>query len=126
MSSSMSDGTAPTNCRTIGREACRLAIAWSMMESASRMEPSPASARSESALSSASILGLGNRAQLGEDVVELDGVKSEVLAARADRLRNVFGLGGRHHEDDVPGGSSRVLSSALKAASVIWCASSRM
>ncbi len=28
-------------------------------------------------------------------------MKAEVLAARPDGLRNVFGLGGRHHEDDV-------------------------
>ncbi len=42
-------------------------------------------------------------AQLGDDGVELDGAKTEVLAARADGLRNVFGLRGREHEDDVVG-----------------------
>ena len=41
--------------------------------------------------------------QLGHDVVELDGVKAEVLAAGADGLRNVLRLRGRHHEDDVLG-----------------------
>ena len=30
-------------------------------------------------------------------------MKAEVLAARADGLRNVFRLGGCHHEDDVIG-----------------------
>ena len=45
----------------------------------------------------------GDVAQLPDDVVELDGVKAEVLAARADGLRDVLGLGGRHHEDDVVG-----------------------
>ena len=34
---------------------------------------------------------------------KLNGVKAEVLAAGADGLRNVLGLGGRHHEDDVRG-----------------------
>ena len=43
----------------------------------------------------------GNAAQLVQDVVELDRVKAEVLAARTYGLRNVFRLGGRHHEDDV-------------------------
>ena len=33
----------------------------------------------------------------------MHGVKAEVLAARADGLRNVLGLRGRHHEDDVVG-----------------------
>jgi len=42
-----------------------------------------------------------DHAKLGEDVVELDGMKAEVLAARADGLGNVFRLGGGHHEDDV-------------------------
>jgi hypothetical protein len=40
-------------------------------------------------------------AQLADDVVELDGAKTEVLAARANGLRNVFRLRGRQHEDDV-------------------------
>ena len=34
---------------------------------------------------------------------KLDGVKAEVLAARADGLGDVLGLGGGHHEDDVVG-----------------------
>ncbi len=46
---------------------------------------------------------LGDAAELGEDVGELDGVEGEVLAARADGLRDVLGLGGGHHEDDVVG-----------------------
>ena len=41
--------------------------------------------------------------ELADDVVELDGVEAEVLAARADGLRDVLGLGGGHHEDDVVG-----------------------
>ena len=40
---------------------------------------------------------------MAEDVEELDGVEAEVLAARADGLGNVLGLGGGHHEDDVVG-----------------------
>ena len=68
------------------------------------MEPSPASASRESAASSASTPScVGDAAELAEDVDELDGVKAEVLAARADGLRDVFGLGGGHHEDDVVG-----------------------
>ncbi len=43
----------------------------------------------------------GNHLQLGENVVEFDGVKTEVLAAGADGLGNVFRLRGGHHEDDV-------------------------
>ena len=42
-------------------------------------------------------------AQLADDVVELDRAKAEMLAARADGLRNVFRLRGRQHEDDVVG-----------------------
>ena len=42
-------------------------------------------------------------AELGDDGVELDGAKTEVLAARADGLGNVFGLRGGEHEDDVVG-----------------------
>ncbi len=45
----------------------------------------------------------GNHLELGEDVVEFDGVKAEVLAAGADGLGNVFWLRGGHHEDDVGG-----------------------
>ena len=47
--------------------------------------------------------GGGDGAELGHDVVQLDGVEAEVLAARADGLGNVLGLGGGHHEDDVLG-----------------------
>jgi hypothetical protein len=43
----------------------------------------------------------GNHLQLRQNVVELDRVKAEVLAARADGLRNVLGLRRGHHEDDV-------------------------
>ena len=46
---------------------------------------------------------VGDGAQLAEDVDQLDGVEAEVLAARADGLGNVLGLGGGHHEDDVVG-----------------------
>ena len=75
-----------------------------MMERASRMEPSPASAsRRECGFVGVDALVLGDAAQLGEDVDQLDGVKAEVLAARADGLGDVFGLGGGHHEDDVVG-----------------------
>ena len=42
-----------------------------------------------------------NRLQLRQDVVVLDRMKAEVLAARPDRLRNVLRLGGRHHENHV-------------------------
>jgi ribose 1,5-bisphosphokinase PhnN len=43
----------------------------------------------------------GNRAQLVDDLIELDGMKAEMLAARPDGLRNVLSLRGRHHENDV-------------------------
>src|ERR1700739_998371 len=43
----------------------------------------------------------GNHLELRKDVVELYRMKAEVLAARADGLRNVLRLGSRHHEDDV-------------------------
>ncbi len=43
----------------------------------------------------------GDHLQLGENVVELDCVKAEVLAARTDRLRNVLRFRRGHHEDDV-------------------------
>ena len=49
------------------------------------------------------VFGGGDGAELADDVVELDGVKAEVLAARADGLGDVFGLRGGHHEDDVVG-----------------------
>ena len=40
-------------------------------------------------------------AQLAYDLVEAHGVKAKVLAARANRLGNVFRLRCRHHENDV-------------------------
>ena len=43
----------------------------------------------------------GNHLQLRQNVVELDGMKAEVLAAGADSLRNILRLRGRHHEDHV-------------------------
>ena len=42
--------------------------------------------------------------QLGDDGVELDGAKTEMLTARADGLGNVLRLRGGEHEDDVVGG----------------------
>ena len=42
-------------------------------------------------------------AKLGDDGVELDGAETEMLAARADGLRNILRLRGREHEDDVVG-----------------------
>ncbi len=47
--------------------------------------------------------GLSDRFQLANNLFEPDRVKAEVLAARSDCLRDIFRLGGRHHEDDVPG-----------------------
>jgi len=35
------------------------------------------------------------------NVIELDRVKAEMLAARPDGLRNVLRLGRGHHEDDM-------------------------
>ena len=40
-----------------------------------------------------------NHPQLCQNVVELHRVKAEVLAARTNRLRNIFRLRRRHHED---------------------------
>ncbi len=66
------------------------------------MEPSPASARRESVASVGDdFFGACDELELADDVVEFDGVEAEVLAARADSLRDVLGLGGGHHEDDV-------------------------
>ena len=68
------------------------------------MEPSPASAsRARVGVVGGDVFGGGDGAELADDVVELDGVKAEVLAARADGLGDVLGLGGGHHEDDVVG-----------------------
>ena len=79
-----------------------LAMAWSMMESASRIEPSPASANRAIACGSARIPSwVGDLGQLGDDVVERNRVEAEMLAARAYGLRNILRLRGRHHEDDV-------------------------
>ncbi len=44
-----------------------------------------------------------NHLELREDVVELDGVKAEMLTARSDGLRNIFRFRRCHHEDDVRG-----------------------
>ena len=53
----------------------------------------------ESCVFSDDFFVLGDGFELGEDVVELDGVEAEVLAAGADGLGNALGLGGGHHED---------------------------
>jgi hypothetical protein len=45
------------------------------------------------------LLLIGDGTKLADDVVEADGVKAEVLAARADGLRDVFRLGSGEHED---------------------------
>ena len=42
-----------------------------------------------------------NHPQLSENVIELDRMKAEMLAARADGLRNVLRLRRRHHENDM-------------------------
>ena len=100
------------DCRTNGADESahyvaaqgvpQLAMAWSMMLSASRMEPSPASASMASALSSAAIPScLAMSRSWPTMSSKRDGVKAEMLTARADGLRNVLGLRGRHHEDDV-------------------------
>ena len=59
-SSSTPEGAAPTNWRTDSavRRPSQEAIAWSRIESASRMEPSPASASNASASSSAAMFSL--------------------------------------------------------------------
>ena len=49
------------------------------------------------------VFGLADLAQVVDDLVKAYRVKAEVLAAGANRLRNVLGLGGRHHEDDPRG-----------------------
>ena len=43
----------------------------------------------------------GDHLQLRENVIELDGVKAEVLAPGANRLWNIFWLSRCHHENDV-------------------------
>ena len=105
-SSSMSEETVPTSPRTTSalRVVPQHAMAWSMMLSASRMEPSPTSASIDSASSSAAMPScLAMFAQLLDDLVKAHGVKAEVLAARANRLRNILRLRRRHHENHVPG-----------------------
>jgi len=42
-------------------------------------------------------------AELPPNVLKLHRAKAEMLAARANGLRNIFGLRGRHHENDVAG-----------------------
>ena len=56
----------------------------------------------------------GNLRQLGHDVVELDRVETEMLAARADGLGNILRLRGRHHEDDVLGRLLQGLQQCIK------------
>ncbi len=68
------------------------------------MEPSPASASSASASSSASIFSRPERSlELVENFLKAHGAKTEMLAARADGLRNIFRLGRRQHEHDMAG-----------------------
>ena len=74
------------------------------MERASRIEPSAGFGKeSESCVIGFDPFLRGYTTKFLEDVDQLHGVKAEVLAAGADGLRNVLGLGGRHHEDDVVG-----------------------
>src|SRR5690348_13465056 len=99
-------GAAPTRFRTESAVTLSVleAMAWSRMERASRMEPSPASGKNARGSSSASIFFPGQEiAKLVDDVVKFDGAKAEVLATRANGLGNVFGLGCSQHEDDVIG-----------------------
>ena len=55
----------------------------------------------ESVVVSFNVFARDQVAQLRHDGFKLHGAKAEVLAARADGLRNVLGLRGRQHEDDV-------------------------
>ena len=45
----------------------------------------------------------GDGAQLRNHIFKAHRMEAEVLAARTDGLRNIFGSGGRHHEDHVAG-----------------------
>src|SRR5579864_5405964 len=59
----------------------------------------------------------GNQvAQLGDDGVEFDGAKAEVLAARADSLRNILRLGRGEHEDDVVGRFLQSLEESVESS----------
>ena len=79
-------------------------MAWSRIESASRIEPSPASASNASASSSASIFSRrGKVLELVEDFLKAHGAKAEMLAARSNGLRNILRLGRGQHEHDVAG-----------------------
>jgi len=69
-------------------------MAWSRIESASRMDPSPLGQQSESA-SSASIFSRLVRSRSWPTMSSnFSGAKTEVLAARANGLGNVLGLRG--------------------------------
>src|SRR5580698_9041715 len=75
-------------------------MAWSRMESASRMEPSPASASRARASSSASMFSRVTRSRSWATMA------SNLTARKLkcwQRERNVFGLRGGEHEDDVVG-----------------------
>ncbi len=59
--------------------------------------------QSESVVVGGDLLFRHDVAELPHDVFELNRAKTEVLAARADGLRNILGLRGGHHEDHVAG-----------------------
>ncbi len=68
------------------------------------MEPSPASARSARASSSAAIFSrAGEISELAENLLKAHGAKAEVLAARTDGLRNILGSGRGQHENHMAG-----------------------
>src|SRR5207249_6317979 len=56
----------------------------------------------------------GNGSQLANNLVELNCMKTEVLAARADGLRNVLCLSSGHHENDVRRGLFQGLEQCIE------------
>ena len=107
ISSRIPEEATPTSCRT--DSAVKLAVTrcnrlieqWKARRAWSRRQPRPA-AQARRRLHR--IFSLPHKvSKLIDDLLELDRAKTEVLAARADGLRNIFGLRCRHHENDVPG-----------------------
>ena len=103
------------------------AMAWSMMERASRMEPSPASASRARADSSART---ASAAAMERSWPRISASLTAWKLKCWQRERTVWGMSSGWVVAIMKmmwaGGSSRVLRRALKAASVIWWASSRM
>ena len=103
------------------------AASWSSVDSASRNAPRAAARdQRERRVRHVDLLAVGDPAQLAHEVGQARPLEDEGLAARAHGRQHLLQLGRAEDEDEVGGGSSISFSSAFHAASVSWCASSRM